>query len=76
MDREMRLNDRVRLIKPSNETKKEYPFLSVGDEGIVIFKPIKLDPNNGEWKPYPGKHGVKWDKGHESLVEREEVEVL
>jgi hypothetical protein len=76
MDREIRLNDRVRIINPSDETKEDCPILSVGDEGIVYFKPIKLDPNDGKWKPCPGKCGVKWDKGLESSVERDEIEVL
>ncbi len=90
MNREIRINDRVRLINPSDETKKDYPLLSVGDEGIVVYSSIKLDPNDGKWKPPQKPYWIiRWDKpinghdcdghcqdGHGSRVEREEVEVL
>ena len=90
MDPEMKINDKVKLIKHSYETKKDYPSLSVGDEGIVVrtLCRTKVDPKDGMWKDFL-KYCIDWGKpingydcdgrcqdGYGSIVEREEVEVL
>ena len=90
MDPEIKINDKVKLIKPSYETKKDYPSLSVGDEGIVVrtLRRTKVDPKDGMWKDFL-KYCIDWGKpingydcdgrcqdGYGSIVEREEVEVL
>jgi hypothetical protein len=89
MDPEIKINDRVRLINPSDETKKDCSLLRVGDEGSVVYILLSLDSKDGEWKhsrkPYYidlGKpingHNCdgRCEVGHGSSVEREEVEVL
>jgi hypothetical protein len=90
MDRKIKIGDKVKLIKPSYETKKYHPSLLEGDEGIVVrtLPRTKVDPKDGMWKDFL-KYCIDWGKainghdcdgrsqdGHGSSVEREEIEVL
>jgi hypothetical protein len=91
MDREIIIGNRVKLINPSYDTKKDYPSLLKGDEGIVvnIFSEIKLDPKDGEWKDFRKNYCIDWNKsvnghdcdgrcenGHGCCVKRDEIEVI
>jgi hypothetical protein len=83
---EIKIGDKIKLIKPSYETKRDHPLLLVGDEGIVVHTINQFDfIKHLKWKAYC----VNWGKpingsnlegrcqdGHGSCVERDEIEAI
>jgi hypothetical protein len=64
MDHKIKIGDKVKVINPSYETGRDYPSLSINDEGIVVhtLSEIKLDPKDDTWKSSRKNYCIDWGK--------------